>query len=617
MTTPSLVPGVAGSRPSSHGPSEAGTAEFLTALLDKVASVDKEGFFQVPVDEKLHHAPNYYSIIKQPICFRDMKQRLSTGCYASYRQIREDFELICSNAKTFNKSTTKVYKAAGLLLSKGSKILNLHELDIRKAFSLISAAAAPSPSYSGAILGLPAPSVVEESLQEPSASMDALGEANSEGGYALRSHRGSPARPFDHHLGSDRPADRGAAHRLLPDAMPRPTVGALFHLGSGYISEAEEEAEAGQQPLEEVLHRMRCSAQFQRWEEQAGAADRPAQPMAEPSGRTAEWRDQRRPVEWQCRWLELRMFELKSQRRRLEHRLAALKTQEQPTGASSTPAHLASDKEVLCTSMERMGRVNGSVHAAAFFQMRIPDKAQADARPLVPRHPSITALADAAVDQKLHGSSPSLPLASQPVDDRQAPALIYATCDLLAQQLQQLRNQLLEVYPNLDKARAALTYGFGALPGGKHPGRRGSHGHGMAGAEMGGLSILTRMDSKRKRGDMPELDGLGSPSLRSAIAGERMPVGNGTGQQQGFAHSEAPVLACCNLLPDSLQTRQTAHQLADSPAPHAQSAIFIPPVREIPEEEQQARLVAATTWNDDYRAMGEWRKPACPVPWFG
>ena len=122
--------------------------ELISQVLQKLILVDKEGYFQMPVDEVLHHAPNYYIIIKNPMCFFDMKNRLAAGAYSNLRQLREDFDLICSNARTFNKNTTKVYKAAMNLHQKGSKILKQHEMDLKRvgrggAIAIPHAAEAP------------------------------------------------------------------------------------------------------------------------------------------------------------------------------------------------------------------------------------------------------------------------------------------------------------------------------------------------------------------------------------------------------------------------------------------------------------------------------------------
>ena len=51
---------------------------FVGSVLAKIAALDREGYFQYPVDEVLQNAPNYYKIIKQPLCFSDMKKKLST-----------------------------------------------------------------------------------------------------------------------------------------------------------------------------------------------------------------------------------------------------------------------------------------------------------------------------------------------------------------------------------------------------------------------------------------------------------------------------------------------------------------------------------------------------------
>ena len=123
---------VSASAMAAQRPEPAVPREVLASVLQKLILVDKEGYFQMPVDEKLHHAPNYYIIIKNPMCFHDMKNRLASGAYTTLRDMREDFELICSNARTFNKNTTKVYKAAMNLYQKGSKILKSSEHDLRK-----------------------------------------------------------------------------------------------------------------------------------------------------------------------------------------------------------------------------------------------------------------------------------------------------------------------------------------------------------------------------------------------------------------------------------------------------------------------------------------------------
>ena len=147
-----------------------------------------------------------------------------------------------------------------------------------------------------------------------------------------------------------------------------------------------------------------------------------------------------------------------------------------------------------------------------------------------------------------------LPLAPAPTDARQAPALLYSACNLLSQQLHQLRSQLTAVFPTLDRpfgagmrgggvgaAGGMAAGGGGASRGGgggggaaarQHGGggnvlRRPSsvRGHGGGSGSWGGgmgLSVLTG-GVKRKRSEADQLDGLGSPTLRSFGSMERVP----------------------------------------------------------------------------------------------
>ena len=151
-----------------------------------------------------------------------------------------------------------------------------------------------------------------------------------------------------------------------------------------------------------------------------------------------------------------------------------------------------------------------------------------------------------------------LPLAPAPTDARQAPALLYSACNLLSQQLHQLRSQLTAVFPTLDRPFGAGMRGGGVgaaggmAAGGGGASRGGGGGGGGAAARQhggGGGNVLRRPSSvrghgggggsgswgggmglsvltggvKRKRSEADQLDGLGSPTLRSFGSLERVP----------------------------------------------------------------------------------------------
>lgn len=49
--------------------------EFLITLLINISRMDSDGFFDEPVREE--DAPGYYNVIKQPMCFQRMKEKVS------------------------------------------------------------------------------------------------------------------------------------------------------------------------------------------------------------------------------------------------------------------------------------------------------------------------------------------------------------------------------------------------------------------------------------------------------------------------------------------------------------------------------------------------------------
>ncbi len=108
---------------------------FLHSILQQIAATDKERYFVHPVDER--GAPNYYSIIRAPMCFSMMQQKLDARAYTSWRSFVADFELIVANARTYNTNKTRCYKCALALQRNFHRILGQHELDIRKAFTAL------------------------------------------------------------------------------------------------------------------------------------------------------------------------------------------------------------------------------------------------------------------------------------------------------------------------------------------------------------------------------------------------------------------------------------------------------------------------------------------------
>lgn len=59
--------------------------------------------------------PDYYQIIKNPICMNQIKKKINKKEYQSLRQFRQDIALLCSNCRTYNEDTSLLYQDANLI----------------------------------------------------------------------------------------------------------------------------------------------------------------------------------------------------------------------------------------------------------------------------------------------------------------------------------------------------------------------------------------------------------------------------------------------------------------------------------------------------------------------
>ncbi len=72
--------------------------------------------FIYPVQDIIAAIPTYTQVIKKPIDFLMIKQRLEDNMYDDVAQIDADMRLMCNNARTFNPPGDQVHNAANALL---------------------------------------------------------------------------------------------------------------------------------------------------------------------------------------------------------------------------------------------------------------------------------------------------------------------------------------------------------------------------------------------------------------------------------------------------------------------------------------------------------------------
>ncbi|XP_053349491.1 bromodomain-containing protein 7 [Clarias gariepinus] len=104
--------------------------EALSQLIRQLQRKDPNAFFSFPVTDLI--APGYSLIIKRPMDFSTMKEKVKRECYQSLDELKMDFKIMCENAMIYNKPDTIYYKASKKLLHSGMKILSHERLESLK-----------------------------------------------------------------------------------------------------------------------------------------------------------------------------------------------------------------------------------------------------------------------------------------------------------------------------------------------------------------------------------------------------------------------------------------------------------------------------------------------------
>lgn len=98
----------------------------LSQLIRQLQRKDPSAFFSFPVTDLI--APGYTSVIKRPMDFSAMKERVKKEQYQSLEDLKVDLRIMCENAMIYNKPETIYHKAARKLLHSGMKILSPERL---------------------------------------------------------------------------------------------------------------------------------------------------------------------------------------------------------------------------------------------------------------------------------------------------------------------------------------------------------------------------------------------------------------------------------------------------------------------------------------------------------
>ncbi|KAF6019546.1 hypothetical protein EB796_022150 [Bugula neritina] len=109
--------------PKPHNNALQDTLLYLHKLIEKR---DTQHFFAFPINDMI--APDYSHVIKNPMDFSTMKEKIDKKEYTSIMEYKGDVKLICVNAMNYNHPDTVYYKAAQKLLEYAMRTLSKDRL---------------------------------------------------------------------------------------------------------------------------------------------------------------------------------------------------------------------------------------------------------------------------------------------------------------------------------------------------------------------------------------------------------------------------------------------------------------------------------------------------------
>jgi ATP-dependent helicase STH1/SNF2 len=82
-------------------------------------------FIELPPQK---HYPDYYQLIRTPICMDQIQKKINKKQYQNLRQFRQDIKQLCDNCRTYNEDGSTLYQDANLI----EVCISLHPLTKRQ-----------------------------------------------------------------------------------------------------------------------------------------------------------------------------------------------------------------------------------------------------------------------------------------------------------------------------------------------------------------------------------------------------------------------------------------------------------------------------------------------------
>jgi hypothetical protein len=194
-------------------------------VLDVLWSEDCAQLFQNPVSKK--DAPDYSKTIKNPICLRQIKDKMRKFVYINHRQFEGDMDLLVQNCRTYNTAPASLWlvESAEKLKAKYIELMQMHTVELTQLVGQI-----------------------DQESSAPSAAMAAQNASGMSPGYSPQTMANSVSPSFSGSMSTGSPGSRSPASStglsLSPSYSPSysplysPTM-AVPEDGGGVYSEDE------------------------------------------------------------------------------------------------------------------------------------------------------------------------------------------------------------------------------------------------------------------------------------------------------------------------------------------------------------------------------------------
>ncbi|THH27211.1 hypothetical protein EUX98_g6973 [Antrodiella citrinella] len=102
----------------------------LRMAFERIMGADRQDFFKNPVSKV--DVPDYYDVIKNPMCWNNIDQKLDAHEYWDLQEFKNDVNLVLANAMLYNAKTTTFYKVAERIQNTANTILADLETKLNK-----------------------------------------------------------------------------------------------------------------------------------------------------------------------------------------------------------------------------------------------------------------------------------------------------------------------------------------------------------------------------------------------------------------------------------------------------------------------------------------------------